>query len=166
VIGSTIQLGGIIDLFKEVVHTLTKEVGVNCMSDEKILRLSQFCLSKASRTHSGSIAFQVLQSIIDQSKFSLLPMSTLAHPLILRISLHPRLRRDGNLETVYRCYCECTTIFKVMQIEKSPTIDDLEFLIEVIYLDELDFCEVEVESPVSKSRKVSISSYSNEKVAV
>jgi len=157
VIGSTSQLSGIIDVFKEVVQTLTEEVGVNCMSEENIVQMSQVCLSKASRTNSGSAAFRVLQSLIDPSKFSLLPMSTLAHPLVLRVSLHPGLRKDGSMEIIYRCYCQCTTIFKLMQIEKST---DPEILVEVIYLDVFNFCEEQVTNPSSQARNVSVRSYS------
>ncbi len=86
-IGANIGIDKIIQSIIQVLHTLADECLVTRLNDNIAKEIALAILLKASRTHSGALAFQALQNLLNPEKFMLLPQSSSTPPLNICIRL-------------------------------------------------------------------------------
>ena len=86
-------------------------------------------LSKASRTNSGGIAYQCLHYLIKPTSINIVPVSTLAKPLNISVSVgsfvdskKPGTGQHNNWGLI--CHVDCSTYFTLKSIEEN--IDNID----------------------------------------
>jgi hypothetical protein len=137
-VGASVGLEEVIQSIIFVFHTLADECYLTRLSDDVVREVAIAILLKASRTHSGALAFQALQNLIDPEQFMLIPQSSSTPPLNICIRLgseHPP-HHGSNMSSIrelgYICRIACESRYKV-QRRLDPMMmmmvdDDLEGL--------------------------------------
>ena len=117
--GSEVGLDGCIKKISYVVDVLTNEMNMETLNDSIKEEISITVLKLASRTSSGGISYQQLLNNIDTEKNVIIPMSNLALPLIIKLSVGSF--RDENNDTRIGLKCELTTsyYFSIRSIESE-----------------------------------------------
>jgi len=119
IVGSEVGMQGICDRIGIVCDKVLKECAISILDKTFQEELTQIILSKASRTHSGGITFQALQSVIDPTQSMLLPQSEITPPIRVKLyvgafppdPLLPNSERKWGLI----CAITCESFFEVQQ---------------------------------------------------
>ena len=85
-----------------------------CLSEELKREFALTCLRKASRTNSGGQSFQALQSLVNLSDITIIPHSSLASPLRIRISCG-NIKSTGSKVGLVGLV-QTTTIFELLKV--------------------------------------------------
>jgi len=85
IVGSEVGMQGICDRIGIVCDKVLTECAISKLDITFREQLIQVILSKASRTHSGGITFQALQSVIDSTQSMLLPQSEITPPIRVKL---------------------------------------------------------------------------------
>lgn len=83
--GADIGIEGVIHAVGSICDTVLSECVIAPLEQDLKSELIRVVLGKASRTHSGGITFQALQSIIDGNQKMLMPQSSITPPIQLKI---------------------------------------------------------------------------------
>lgn len=126
IVGADGGIEKVLSTFREICEKLLEEVNLP-LSDLMAKSLRDYaiaCLGLASRTNSGGIAFHTLQSVIESNQISLVPLSSQAPPLLLRIYATPFIDSiDGSWTPRFKCVVESSTVFKILYM-MMITMDD------------------------------------------
>jgi hypothetical protein len=99
VVGAEAGLDAVLTKICGICDDVHAECGIPTLGDEVKEFVVLSLLSKASRSHSGGIAFQAAQNLIDPATTMLMPQSAVAPPLKINIHLgaFPETRSEGQL---------------------------------------------------------------------
>jgi hypothetical protein len=101
--------------------------GFASLDETTAKEFAEVVLRKASRTNSGGVAYQVLQAAIEPHSTILVPVSTMALPLRIKVSVG-RLSNGNEASTMLsapasrqaswglKCAVECTTFYQLRSI--------------------------------------------------
>jgi hypothetical protein len=144
--GSEKQLEGICDNLVQCCNSALLKCCLPPMNKDVENDIASEVLRKACRTNSGGIAYQCLQYLIDSSSVVIVPVSTLAKPLSISVSIgsYKDLTIDSNEEDDrwgLVCRVECSTFFTL----KIPTdeVDSLsahgskDLIVQILYENEV-----------------------------
>lgn len=121
-IGANGGIDGAIDFFQTTIEKLIYELAA-LRPDKSVIRsFGLSCLKLASRTNSGGIAFHMIQTVLIKDKYSLVPVSSLATPLLIRLSGIPIESGDGTTSISIRCDVECSTYFQIFSVDNDPAV--------------------------------------------
>jgi hypothetical protein len=117
--GSEYGLDGCIRKISYCIDVLTNEMNMEILNDSIKEEIAVTVLKLASRTSSGGLSYQTLLNNIDTDKNVIVPISSLALPLIIKLSMGSF--RDENNNTRIGLNCELTTsyYFSIRSLESE-----------------------------------------------
>ena len=115
--GSEVGLDGCIPTLSYIIDVLTNEMKFETLSDKLKEDISIKALKLASRTSSGGLSYQVLLNNIDIEKCVIIPMSNLALPLIIKLSIGAFRDDNGNKRIGLICDVHTAYYFKIKSLE-------------------------------------------------
>ena len=165
-IGSEKGLEGICSAIVRCCNEVLSKCCLRSLDKDVETDIAHEVLAKASRTHSGGIAYQCLQYIIKPDDIVIVPLSTLAKPLNINISISSYADSDTvQLESDNRwglvCAVECSTFFT---LKSTGGMSSLDFPLENIEVERLEDVTVQlvyedsVRIPINPCSKCSIHS--------
>ena len=165
-IGSEIGLEGICSAIVRCCSEVLSKCCLRPLDKAVETDIAHEVLAKASRTHSGGVAYQCLQYMIKPDDIVIVPLSTLAKPLNINISIcsyadsgTAYLESDNRWGLV--CAVECSTFFTLKSIDGLSSLD---FPLENIEVEKLEDVTVQlvyedsVRIPINPCAKYSIHS--------
>lgn len=120
IVGAELGLDTVLQKMCDMCDQIHTECGIPTLGNE----VKQFAvlslLSKASRSHSGGIAFQAVQSLIDPSVAMLVPQSAVTPPLKINIHLGAFPSSSGTLVSSNTSHTVSTTTGSCISITDMP----------------------------------------------
>lgn len=96
-IGAVMGLGGIVDKLSCIIDEILENCSLPALLPEIKERFVYALLLKASRTHSGSMVFNALRTLVNLENTLILPQSSVAPPIRIQIMISS-LRNPNQLE--------------------------------------------------------------------
>ena len=145
-IGSEEGLEGICSVIIQCCNEVLSQCCLQLLDKDVEVTFAHEVLAKASRTHSGGIAYQCIQYMIKPDNIVIVPVSTLAKPLKINISVGSFIDSDTvcygpDNRWGLVCAVECSTFFSLKSIDGLSPLD---FPIENIEVEKLDDVTVQV----------------------
>mmetsp|Transcript_10959 Transcript_10959/g.10595 ORF Transcript_10959/g.10595 Transcript_10959/m.10595 type:complete len:360 (+) Transcript_10959:61-1140(+) len=162
--GSEKHLEGICDNLVQCCNSALLKCCLLPISKEVENHIAYEVLQKACRTNSGGIAYQCLQYLIDSSSVVIVPVSTLAQPLSINVSIGSYKDSTNHCEHPYPelpgygeddrwgliCRVECSTFFKLerpvdevdSQVSLSESLifhESEDLIVQILYENEICF---------------------------
>jgi hypothetical protein len=153
--GSEKQLEGICDNLVQCCNSALSKCCLLPISKEVENGIAYEVLRKASRTNSGGIAYQCLQYLIDSSSVVIVPVSTLAKPLSINVSIGSYKDSTNYCDGEDHrwgliCRVECSTFFTLKrpadevdsQVSFSESLtphESEDLIVRIIYENEICF---------------------------
>ena len=116
-IGSEEGLEGCVKKISYIIDILTHEMNIETISDSMKEEISMKMLRIASRTNSGGIAYQTLLHNIDTEVNLITPISNLARPLIINLSIGSYRNKNGIKTVGLICDILTSYFFNIISLE-------------------------------------------------
>lgn len=125
IVGAELGLDTVLQKICDVCDQIHTECGIPILGNEVKEFAVLSLLSKASRSHSGGIAFQAVQSLIDPTVAMLMPQSAVTPPLKINIHLGAFPSSSCRTTTNTNTNTTATTARRVCTEESCTSIADL-----------------------------------------
>ena len=117
IIGSEEGLDGCIKKISYIIDILTNEMNIETINDSIKEEISIKILKLASRTNSGGVAYQTLSHIINTEINLITPISNLARPLIIKLSIGSFRDKNGYKTIGLECNVLTSYFFNIISLE-------------------------------------------------
>ena len=120
--GSDNGLEGVIKLVTSLIQKVLRDCDLSPIEISVAETIAIEILKKATRTHSGAMAYQLLQYILNMETVTIVPVSTRAKPLSINISIDST---EGGNNWGLICKIQCSTFFNLRSSESLITHDEI-----------------------------------------
>eukprot|EP01036_Dinobryon_divergens_P040731 gene40731-53890_t len=142
-------LDGVLQYLGSILNRLLRQCGLPELTASARDTLSYIILRKVSRTNSGGTTFQALQTLLDTTQTMIAPMSTMAKPLKIHISLdsfqdsnqfcltNNANNKNGRIQHEWgiRCHVEGSTVFRLSSNDDMDSNSDA--IIRAVYTNDI-----------------------------